>query len=203
MENHIPEQHEGSKMDIHAQTDLVSTAAAKAFYTKSKTKLLEVYRWYEVCQVPVSTFMLTDRTGEEVKRSAQEGDYLKIDIPGPGTSTGDSYDWVRVESIQEECTADTDVVSMTVRPAANPQNLDDDTAHFFKDTATSTFQVKRLGTTVHAEVHGRNEQPNTDTHQIADNIRNTLVGWSAKLGLSFPQWKSLVSGLVDPEKEEA
>jgi hypothetical protein len=85
---------------------------------------------------------------------------------------------------------------MTVRPAANPLNQKDDTAHFFKDTATSTFQVKRIDNEVYAEVHGRNELANTETDQMTDNIRNTLVGWSAKLGLSAPQWKSLVTGLV-------
>lgn len=200
MEYHIPEQQEGSKMDIHAQTDFNSTAAAKEFYAVAKNKLMEVYRWYEVCQVPVSTFILTDRSGEEVKRWVQEGDYLKIDIPGPGTSTGDGYDWVKVESVMEESTPDTDVTSITVRPASNPQNLDADTAHFFEDSATSTFQVKRIGTAVHAEVHGRNEKANTNTDKVTDNIRNTLVGWSAKLGMSFPQWKSLVSGLVETKK---
>ena len=200
MEGHIPQQQEGSKMDIYAHKDFNNTAAAKACYAQAKTKLMEVYRWYEVCEVPVSTFMLTDTAGNEVKRWAQEGDYLKIDIPGPGTSTGDGYDWVKVESILEESTPDTDVISMTVRPAANPQHVDDDTAHFFQDSATSTFQVKRVGTTLHAEVHGRNEQPNTATDQVLDNVRNTLVGWSAKLGLSFPQWKSLVSGLVETKE---
>ena len=200
MENHIPEQHEGSKMDIYAETELNSTAAAKAYYEQAKNKLLEVYRWYEVCAVPVSTFMLTDPDGNEVQRRAQEGDYLKIDIPGPGTSTGDGYDWVKVESIMEESTPDTNVISMTVRPAANPQHVENNTAHFFQDSATSTFQVKRVGTMLHAEIHGRNEQPNTDTDQVIDNVRNTLVGWSAKLGLSFPQWKSLVTGLVKTEE---
>ncbi|WP_432709195.1 hypothetical protein, partial [Pedobacter sp.] len=171
MESHIPEQQEGSKMDIHAQTEFDSTAAAKEYYLVAKNKLMEVYRWYEVCEVPVSTFMLTDRTGNEVKRWVQEGDYLKIDIPGPGTSTGDGYDWVKVESIKEESSPDTEVTSITVRPASNPKNLDASTAHFFEDSATSTFQVKRIGTTVHAEVHGRNEKANTDTDQVMDNVR--------------------------------
>jgi hypothetical protein len=39
--------------------------------------------------------------------------------------------------------------------------------------------------------------PNTDTSLITDNIRNTLVSWSAKIGLSYPQWKSLVKGIVN------
>jgi len=196
MSTAVPEQNEGGKMDITANITLDSTENARAFYQLAKQRLLAVYNWYEVCAVPVSTFMLTDPQGNEVKRSVQEGDYLKIDIPGPGTSTGDGYDWVRVENLQEESLNQTDTISMTVRPAANPLNENDDTAHFFKDTATSTFQVKRIGNEVYAEVHGRNELANTETDRMTDNIRNILVGWSAKIGLSAPQWKSLVTGLV-------
>ncbi|MGY0037116.1 hypothetical protein [Pedobacter sp. NJ-S-72] len=39
--------------------------------------------------------------------------------------------------------------------------------------------------------------PNTDTSHLTDHIRNTLVGWTAKIGLSYPQWKSLVKGIVE------
>jgi hypothetical protein len=196
MNTPVPEQNEGTKMDITAELALDAENDAKAFYEIAKSRLLRVYDWYEICQVPVSTFMLTDAAGNEIKRNVQEGDYLKIDIPGPGSSTGDGYDWVKVESIIEDNQADADAISMTVRPAPNPLTAEEDVAHFFKDTATSTFQVKRTGKVVHAEVHGRNELANTDTEKMTDNIRNTLVGWSAKLGLSFPQWKSLVNGLV-------
>ncbi|MEJ5963441.1 hypothetical protein [Pedobacter immunditicola] len=196
MSTAVPEQNEGGKMDITANIALATTEDARAFYQTAKQRLLAVYNWYEICAVPVSTFMLTDPHGREIKRPVQEGDYFKIDIPGPGTSTGDGFDWVRVESIEEESLNQADTISMTVRPAANPLNEKEDTAHFFKDTATSTFQVKRIGNEVYAEVHGRNELANTDTDQMTDNIRNTLVGWSAKLGLSAPQWKSLVTGLV-------
>ena len=201
MDTAVPEQHEGGKMDVTANISLGTTEDAKSFYQNAKQRLLAVYNWHEVCAVPVSTFMLTDPQGIEVKRPAKEGDYLKIDIPGPGTSTGDGFDWVRVESLREENLSQTDTMSMTVRPAPNPLNEQEETAHFFKDTATSTFQVKRIGNEVYAEVHGRNELANTETGQITDNIRNTLVGWSAKIGLSAPQWKSLVTGLVKKQDE--
>lgn len=201
MSTAVPKQNEGGQMDITANIALDSIEDAKTFYQIAKQRLLAVYNWHEVCAVPVSTFMLTDPQGKEIKRPAQEGDYLKIDIPGPGTSTGDGYDWVKVENLQEEHLNHSDIISITVRPAANPLNQKDDTAHFFKDTATSTFQIKRIGKEVYAEVHGRNELANTDTGQMTDNIRNTLVGWSAKIGLSAPQWKSLVTGLIKKQEE--
>lgn len=70
---------------------------------------------------------------------------------------------------------------------------------FFKDLATSTFQIKQIGHEVYAQEHGRNEVPNTATHSFGDNLRNRLVGWTAKIGLSYPQWKSLIKGLVNTD----
>ncbi len=43
---------------------------------------------------------------------------------------------------------------------------------------------------------GRNEVINTDTDHILDNVRNFLVGITAQLGASYPQWKALVDGLA-------
>ena len=187
-------------MDTFAKAVFDNDEAAKSFYNVARRRLLEVYNWAEVSQLPSSTFILTDRSGTAVQRTVEEGDYFKIDIPGPGPSTGDSYDWVQVEKIDEESDLANQAVSIRVRPAANPLKPDTDTAHFFEDTATSTFQVIRIRNEVYAEVHGRNEQPNTSTGKISDNIRNTLVGLGAKLGMAYPQWKGLVEGLVKTEK---
>ena len=144
----------------------------------------------------MSAFSLTDAQGNEVQRKATDGDHIKIDIPGPGTKTGKGYDWVVIEQIKEEVLDGAEVLSMTVRPAANPLNDDEHTAHFLSAEATSTFQVKRISNTIYAEEHGRNEVPNTDLEDTMDNIRNTFVGWGAKLGFSYPQWKGLVKGLL-------
>ncbi|MNY17314.1 hypothetical protein D3C86_1506240 [compost metagenome] len=132
-----------------------------------------------------------------MKRGALEGDHFKINIPGPGTTTGDGFDWVVVELIREEESSAAQTIIMRARPAANPLHPNPETAHFFKDKATSTFKVIRNGLEVRAEVHGRNEVPNSDTSVLINNVRNVLVGWSAKIGFSYPQWKSLVTALVN------
>ena len=92
-------------------------------------------------------------------------------------------------------------LTQKVKPASNPTNADSETAHFFKDEASSTFLVKRDFKTIAAEVHGRNEKPNTDA-SIKDSIRNVLVALGAMLGFSTVQWKSLVKGLVKTEEEK-
>jgi hypothetical protein len=93
-------------------------------------------------------------------------------------------------------------VTLRVRPSPDPENQDTNTAHFFKDYATSSFRVQRKGNQVTASVHGRNEVPNTETEKALDKIRNAFVGATAVAGMSTPQWKGLVKGLLDTSSEE-
>ena len=197
MKKEIPKQEEGSEMDVFEKTLLKDETEAKGCYALAKKRLLEVFNWDELCGFPSATFTLTDASGKTVKRAAMEGDHFKINIPGPGTTTGDGFDWVVVELIKEEQSAAGQTIIMRARPAANPLHPNPETAHFFKDKATSTFTVTREGLEVRAEVHGRNEVPNSDTSVLINNVRNVPVGWSAKIGFSYPQWKSLVTALVN------
>jgi hypothetical protein len=54
---------------------------------------------------------------------------------------------------------------------------------------------------VTAEVHGRNEVPNTETDKTVDKVRNAVVGLGAITAFSAPQWKSLVKGLLDVKED--
>ncbi|MBE9598083.1 hypothetical protein [Pedobacter sp. MC2016-24] len=194
---HVPAQETGSKMDAVEKIELNSEAEAVHFFQTVKERLLDVNRWSEFAVGASSDFYLTDPEGNQVHRKATGGDHIKIDIPGPGTKTGGGYDWVTIEEIKSQILDDAEVLSMTARPSANPLSDEEDTAHFLTEEATSTFQVKRIGRVIYAEEHGRNEVPNTDLDHPLDNIRNTFVGWGAKIGLSYPQWKALVKGMLN------
>jgi hypothetical protein len=196
MENPIPSQENGRQMDVVDQIVFKSSEEALDFYEVAKERLLDVNQWAKISNLPSAAFGLCDATGVEVHRHVKVGDHFKINIPGPGNSIGDGFDWVKVEFVKEEQIDGADTLSIRVRPAPNPNSNEDATAHFFTDGATSTFQVKRMGKEVTAEVHGRNEEANTETGHLLDNARNTLIGVPAKLGMSFPQWKGLTSGLV-------
>lgn len=195
---HVPPQQTGSEMNAVEKLELTSTAEAIHFFKTVKQRLLDVNRWTEIAGGEMSDFLLTDGEGRLVQRKATGGDHIRIDIPGPGTQTGGGYDWVRITEIKVEVLDDAEVMSMTVRPSSNPLTGTEETAHFLTEKASSTFQVKRVGHTLYAEEHGRNEVPNTATNNTLDNIRNTLVGWGAKAGFSYPQWKALVKGLLYP-----
>lgn len=193
----VPPQQTGSEMNAVEKIELSSEAEAVHFFKIVKERLLDVNSWSKIAGGGMSDFFLTDEAGSHVQRKATGGDHIRIDIPGPGPQVGEGYDWVRIEEVRSEVLDDAEVLSMTARPSANPLNDSGDTAHFLTDQATSTFQVKRIGSTIYAEEHGRNEVPNTDTDISLDNVRNTFVGWGAKVGFSYPQWKALVKGLLN------
>jgi len=49
---------------------------------------------------------------------------------------------------------------------------------------------------------GRNEIINVDNENFSDNVRNYLVGLAAKIGASYPQWKSLIKGMANAVAKE-
>lgn len=196
----IPENHTGKKTDASFTEDYKSKEEAHTAYKAAKERLLNISQWHSYAGSGTANFKLTDARGAPVNRLAREGDHFRINIPGPGSDTGDGYDWVQIQAIQESSNPELDqeLVAITVQPASNPQNEKREVAHFFKDIASSTFIVQRRALQVSAEVHGRNEQPNTNTEKIIDKARNMLVAAGAILGLSEIQWKSLTKGLIKP-----
>lgn len=195
----VPQQEKGTKLDTEHVVKAATAEEAQRIFSCAVHRLLSINEWDKLCGPLSSTFGLTDREGVEVKRLAQPGDYFKIDIPAPGSASGEGYDWVRVEALidQRNPLAPSERVTLRVRPSVNPHHAEADTAHFFKDDATSSFMIEREDTRVIASVHGRNEEPNTDTHRVVDKVRNALVALGAIVGFSRPQWKSLVKGLLE------
>ena len=195
----VPQQETGDSSDTDASVTFAAAAEANTFYDVVKQRLLQVNNWQHWAGAATAQFQLTDAQGNDVNRPVQQGDYFKIDIPGPGPVTGDGYDWVQVERITETGNETIQELAIQVRPASNPNNNRSDVAHFFSDEASSCFIVKREGNTVTAAVHGRNEKPNTHTETLVDKARNAAVATGAIAAFSKLQWKSLVNGLVRKE----
>jgi hypothetical protein len=195
----VPPQRVGNKLDTFHECTAASDEEARNIFTMAATRMLDVNSWEKICGPISAKFRLTDEEGKSLQRPAKPGDFFCIDVPGPGPSAGDGFDWVKVEALDDrrgDSSAE-ESITMRVRPAPSPENNDRDTAHFFTDDATSSFRVARHGRTVRAEVHGRNERPNTEVHNAADKLRNAVVGTGAVAGISKPQWNSLVKGLLD------
>lgn len=195
----VPPHVSGVQTNTESFKEFETEQEAKDFYLIARERLLDINHWQDIAGKATASFQVTDRNGKALTREVQKGDHLKIDIPGPGSASGEGYDWVKVEAVENSNTADSQWTAIRVRPATNPLNDNKDVAHFFSDETTSTFIVWQKGMKVTAAVYGRNEKPNTDTQASIDTIRNSAIAAGAISGFSKVQWKSLVNGLVAKE----
>jgi len=189
----VPEHNEGIQTNTESSIELSTEQEAQQFFNEVKQRLLNINNWHHYAGSGSAHFLLTDDKGNAVHRPPQQGDHFKIDVPGPGTITGEGHDWVQIEAIEE----DKESIGIRVRPATNPTNERRDVAHFFSEDATSSFIIKREGNKITAGVYGRNEKPNTNTETLKDKIRNAAMATGAISGFSKLQWKSLVNGLIE------
>ena len=197
METNVPKQRKGAHFDVKVAAQLKDREEAEYHYTACREKLLHISLWGTYSGEGAEVFILTDAEGNEVHRSAEVGDHVKIHLPGPHSFKADGADWVRVESIIEEKNKKLDEVltAITLRPCANPCLKENDIAHFYDNESTNTLIVCRHKIEISASIHGRNELMNTKTDWL-DKLRNTIVALPAKIGLSDPHWKKLAEGLI-------
>ncbi len=195
----IPPQLHGQETNVIETVQCASIEEASKLFAAAKEKLKDVSNWHEFSGPGSSRFTLTDSAGNDQFGIAQKGGYFNIDLPGPGSLAGKGLDWVRIEEINENNAAEdsSEYITMTVRPVANPRDPNKEIAHFYNHESTSTFIVERHGNNVSAAVHGRNEVPNNKDTGFYDTVRNTVIALSARTGLSGPQWKALVKGLLN------
>jgi len=219
----VPQQIKGNATDNVSVNKFPEVETAKEHFRIVSARLRNINGWKALAGPQTAAFQVYNSDGQPADREVREGDYIRIDIPGPGSSTGDGFDWVTVLSIRaannKEDDGDTgneneintnktdhgknesgedadESLTITVKPSDNPLNRKEDTAHFFESSATSTFIIQRIGTRVQASVHGRNEEPNTRISATIDKMRNTLVAKGAAAGFSGMQWQSLTDGLI-------
>ncbi len=195
----LPEQYTGKEIIAEAYKVLPNTNEAIFQYDVAKSRLLTCNNWREVAGTFSANFQIVDAAGIEVNRKVQKGDFLKIDIPGPGSKAGSGYDWVQVEEVKEMSDTDMQSVAFRVRPTANPTDNEKDIAHFYDVSATSNFVVTREGAKLTATVVDRNAKPNDDTHSTIDKIRDAVVATGAMASFSEIQWQNLAEGIVRNE----
>jgi hypothetical protein len=164
-----------------------------------KERLVNINGWGKLAGALSADFALTDDQGQEIDSYPRKGNYFKINIPAPGIITGEGYDWVQIEEVQEEGDGESESIAIRVRPASSPVNDKEDVAHFLTDEATSNFIVRGMGAKITAGVYGRNEKPNVKADTLLDKARNAIVGTGAVSGLAKLQWKGLVNGLLEKE----
>jgi hypothetical protein len=195
----VPINAEGKSVDFEKTINCKNEDdALDSFYT-ARMILRRPFLWKHLPGFEGASFDLEKINKADDSGVMEINDHVKIDIPGPGPSAGNGYDWVIVETIAEnfDATADNSF-GIRLRPSANPNNKQSKVAmHFFKSNATSTFMVKRIRAFVTASYHGRNEIPNLKGAGLLDKIRNAFVSFGALSGISKFQWQLLINGLLE------
>ncbi len=192
----IPDQKEGKQVDLVEKKDFPDRESGEKGFRASSERLLHPQGWQELYGKAGAAFAVIDADLKQVDRPLKEGDFVRIDIPGPGSGAGDGYDWVRVAMIESEEDTALLKVGIKLEPWSNPESSDNTTAHFFEAGSSSTLEIILDGNTLEAHYHGRNEVINNETSKLGDNLRNTMVGAGAKAGLSELQWTELLKGLI-------
>lgn len=196
---HLPQQITGRQTDFTHEKKYDSLETAHAGFRSAAGRMLSVNNWHAYSGTCSAKFTLCNNQGVEVDVMAEEGFFISIDLPGPGSDAGSGVEWVLIEKLVSEGGPHTaeEYVLMTVRPAADPRNATGEIAHFYTDASTSTFIVRRDGLVVSVGAHGRNETPNNDEVDLHDKIRNTAIALMARIGLSGGQWQKLVNGIIE------
>ena len=195
----LPEQYTGREIIAEANCTCNTNNEAQRLFENSKERLLDVDHWKELLGSISANFCVMGCNGIPTGKPVTKGNLWRIDIPGPGSSSGDGYDWVIVEELEEVEEDDIQSIAFRVRPTFNPKGATENIAHFYDHEATSTFIVTRKGNTVYSTIVDRNIKPNTQTNSIVDTLRNMPVAISAIGLLSKLQWKSLAEGLLTSE----
>ena len=85
----IPAQYTGKEIEVTASLEKGDSGSARLFYTISRDRLLDINNWHKLAGMISAKFQLVDNKGEHVNRKAETGDYIRVDIPGPGPAAGE------------------------------------------------------------------------------------------------------------------
>jgi hypothetical protein len=194
----VPEQRNGNHTEVTEEITFPERQDALQHYAESKNRLTDVNNWDKIAKGLSATFQLLDEEGgKEINKLVLHG-FIRISIPGPGTETGEGYDWVRIEEIVDRNyeVNDEELFGFRVRPVKNPNLEEGKPSHMFTESATSCFLLYRSGLQIVAAQIGSNEKPNTEIDNLKDKVRNVLVALGAIAGFSETQWRNLMKGVV-------
>jgi hypothetical protein len=197
----VPANRAGKPTDLKFSRTFPDRYTALEGFRRAKMRLLNPDIWHELAGWATARFAPFDEAGLPLQRLIAAGDFLRIDIPGPGPKAGEGFDWVTVQQIEDRSdpAANEEGFGLTLRPSAGPGKGTSTVAHFFRDDATSSYIVERVGDELVTYYYGRNELPNTKTDSTMDNIRNSVVALGAAASLSEIQWTALCKGLLAEE----
>ncbi|MDQ1160012.1 hypothetical protein QE422_000380 [Chryseobacterium sp. SORGH_AS 447] len=191
----VPLQKRGGFHDTESTRKFTSLEINSKFDVL-KERFFSINKWKDYCGKASADFKLFDASGEPIDRIPKKGDFIRIEIPGPGTKEGKGYDWVEIVNISHRDTGRSESYLIMCRPSKEPNKRRSNIAHFYSPAATSNIMISKKGNILKAGIYGRNERPNFKVG-ITDKIRNFFIGIGGIFGFSKIQWKILAEGLLD------
>ncbi len=192
----VPRQRSGGFHDTESSKHFEPALIPLKFEILKK-RFFSVHQWKSYCGEAFAAFKLYSSSGTPVDREPQKGDFIRINIPGPGETEAKGYDWVEITDICHYQDTHSESISITCRPSRDPQHgKNNHIAHFYSSRATSTFMISGSSTHLKAAVYGRNETPNFKANWL-DIIRNIIVAAGGIMGIAKIQWKQLTDGFLD------
>lgn len=197
----IPNQTKGGHHDVVNMHCANTLEQAMTDYAELHRRLMAVNHWHEFSDKIKAEFSLIDATTLETTEEFTLGNYIKIDIPGPGSPSGHGFDWTKIIAIEKHQENDEQpFMAFTIQPCPAPDSDTDTIAHFYNDATTNTFIIRRIGNCLFAEVHGRNETDNVENLPFLDLVRNKAVAIGGKFGLGNLNWFGFTLALLEPFK---
>ena len=198
----IPAQLHGDFDDIVSMHCANAIDTAIRNFEKVQMRLFSVNEWHTLSDQVKVEFVLFDSETNKPTHELKVDNLIRIDIPGPGNHSGKGYDWTKAIGIQNEPNNEENpFVAITIKPCSAPANDAETVAHFYTEKSSNTFIIRRVGTCIYAEVHGRNQEENTVAVPLLDTIRNKAVQVGASLGLGGLNWLGFTDALLkDLEK---
>jgi len=195
----IPLQKKGGFHDTESIKQYDNPENTIAQYAILKERFLCVNQWKSYCGEGFADFRLHDSLGNYVDRLPKVGDFIRIDIPGPGGFEAKGYDWVEIIEINENYINKNELENLLIicRPSTiHGSKKSNHIAHFYSNEATSSFMISRTENGIKAAVYGRNESPNWNANFL-DKIRNFSIAVGGMFGVSKIQWKRLSDQFLD------
>lgn len=193
----VPVQYEGSFHDTETQKNIIVKERLDSRFKILKERFYSINNWNDYSGNDFADFNLYNSVGNYIDRHPRVGDFIRIEIPGPGNVGSKGYDWVRIDEVTSTTDDEKERHLINCRPSASPKGDPKRIEHFYSDRATSTFVIEKGIDYIKVGVYGRNEMPNKNNVGILSTIRNFLVTIGGFLKLTKIEWKTLVGGMLD------
>ena len=194
----IPIHIKGAYHDTENSKNIATRENCDRTFALLKENFLAVNHWKDFAGSGSADFRLFDTNGNQKHGLPVEGDFMRINIPGPGDLKSKGYDWVRIIKLTDEFRLEDELecITMITQPSEKPGDSSGHIAHFYSEKSTASFRIARGKDFVRVGIYGRNELTNNSNSGFFGRIRNFFIASGGFLQLTKMQWASLAEGLI-------